>query len=290
MNRADIGEKGCAADNQHNAACGLAGIHQQVIQVAPFHLAVNEHTDNQAVHHGDGGGLGRRENTAVNAAQNNHGHQKAPKRRAKRLPAGAPGRLFTGGLQVLCTDLNHNDNHQGKAHQNAGENAAHEHIANGHAGNGGVHHEGDGGRNDNGDGRSRSHQRRGKGCGEAAAVNHGGNQNDTQRRHSGGTGAGNRTEEASHDNAHDGNAAPAMADAVVNKLYQTGRNSSLCHDVAGEDEKRNRQKQELRHAVVNVGGDHGELIPGIDHGQNGGKAQSHADGYVQKQHDEEGAE
>ena len=142
----------------------------------------------------------------------------------------------------------------------------------------------------NGDGGSRCHHGGGKGSGEAAAVDHGGDQDDAQCSHGSRTGTGDGAEEASHDNAHDGDAAAAVAHAVVNEVDQTGGDACLCHDVAGQNKERNGQQQELGHAVIDVGRDNGEGVVRIDHGQNGGTAQADGNGDIQQQHDKEGAE
>ena len=289
VDRADVGKQGGGADDEHDAAGGLAGVHQKIVQILDLDLAVDEQAHDQAVHHGDGRRLSGGEDAAIDAAQDDDGHQKAPEGGAEGLPPLAPGGPLPGGGQALAPDLDHDDDHQGQAHHDAGEDAAHEHVAHGHAGDGGVDHEGDGGRNDDGDGRGRCHHGRGEGGGEAAAVDHGGNQDDAQGRHRGGTGAGDGAEEAGHHHADDGDAAPPVADAVVNELDQTGGDAGLGHDVAGEHEERNGQQQELGHAVVHIGGHHGQLVAGEQHGEHGAHAQAHTDGDVQKQHHEEAA-
>ena len=289
MHGADIGEQGGSADDEHDAAGGLGGIHQQIIQVTELDLAIDEQTDDQAVHHGDSSSLSGSEEAAVDAAQDDDGHQEAPEGSAERLPAGTPAGLLTGSGQALLTNLDHDDHHQGQAHHDAGDDAAHEHIAHGDAGDGGVHHECDRGRDDDGDGRSAGHHGRGERSGEAAAVDHGGDQDNAQSSHSGRAGTGDGAEEAGNHHAHDGDAAAAVSDAVINELNQTGGNTGLGHDVAGEDEERDGQKQELCHAVIDVGRNNGELIAGIQHGENGGHTQADADGDVQKQHHKEGA-
>ena len=228
--RAHIGEQGGRADDQHDAAGGLAGVDQDIDHILHLDLTIDEDADHQTVYHGDGSRLGGGENAAVDAADDDDGHQEAPEGLTEGLPALAPGGLCLGCLDALLAALDHDDDHQGQAHHDAGNPAAHEHIAHGDAGDGGVHHECDGGRNDDGDGGGAGHQGRGEGGGEAAAVDHGGNQDNAQSRHGGGTGAGDGAEEAGHDNSHDGDAAAPMADAVISKRHQTAGDARLGHD------------------------------------------------------------
>ena len=190
----------------------------------------------------------------------------------------------------LLPDLDPDDDDQGQTHHDAGDDTGHEHVAHAHAGDGGVDHEGDGGRDDDGDGRGRRHQGRGEGGGEAAGVDHGGDQDDAQSRHGGRAGAGDGAEEHGHDDADDGDAALLVAHAVVNKADQALGDARLGHHVAGDDKEGDGQQQELGHAVVDIGGDDGELVVAEEHGKHGGEAQAHRDGGVEKQQDEEAAE
>ena len=290
MDGADVSKQSGRTDDQHDAAGGLAGVNQQFAHVLPLDLAIDEHTHEQAVNHGHGSGLRRGEDAAVDAAQDDDRHQEAPESRTEGSGTLAPGGALTGCLQALLADLQHDDDDQSQAHHDAGEDAAHEHITHGDAGDGGVHNEGDGGRDNDGDGGSRCHHGGGKGSGEAAAVDHGGDQDDAQCSHGSRAGTGNRAEEASHDNADDCNTAAAMAHAVINEVDQTGRNTGLGHDVAGQHEERNGQQQELGHAVIDVGRDDGEGVVCVKHCQNGGAAQADGNGDIQQQHDKEGAE
>ena len=290
MDGADIGKQRGSADDQHDTAGGLAGVNQQLAHILPLDLAVDEHADKQAIHHGHGSCLGGGEDTAVDTAQNDDRHQEAPESRTEGSGTLAPGSPLTGSLQTALADFQHDDDDQSQTHHDAGENTAHEHITNGNAGNGGIHNEGNRGRDNDGDGRSRCHHGRGKGSGESAAVDHGRDQNDAQSSHGSRAGTGNRAEEAGHDNADDCDAAAAMAHAVINEVDQTGGNTGLGHDVAGQHEERNGQQQELGHAVIDVGRNNSERIVCVNHCQNGRGTQADCDRNVQQQHDEEGAE
>ena len=290
VDRADVGKQRRRADDQHDTAGGLAGVHEQLAHVLPLDLSVNDHADEQAVDNGDRSSLGRGEETAVDTAEDDDGNQEAPERSAEGLPAVTPARLFTRGLNALSANLDHDDGDQRKAHHNAGENAAHEHIADGNAGDRGVNDEGNGRRDHDGDRGGRRHQGRGKRGGEAAAVDHRGDQDDAERRDGRGAGAGDGAEEAGHDDADDGDAAADMTDAVIDKVDQSCGDAGLCHDVAGEDKERDRQQQELCHAVVDVGGDDGKAVAGKKHCENRRGAEADCNGNVEQQHHKEASE
>ena len=118
VDRADVGEQSGGADDEHDAAGGLAGVHQKIVQVLDLDLAVDEQAHDQAVHHGDGRRLGGGEDAAVDAAQDDDGHQKAPEGGAEGLPPFAPGGLLPGGGQALAADLDHDDDDQGQTQGN----------------------------------------------------------------------------------------------------------------------------------------------------------------------------
>ena len=91
--RAHIGEQGGRADDQHDAAGGLAGVDQNIDHILHLDLTIDEDADHQTVYHGDGSRLGGGENAAVDAADDDDGHQEAPEGLTEGLPALAPGGL-----------------------------------------------------------------------------------------------------------------------------------------------------------------------------------------------------
>ena len=283
---ADEGKQRRRADDEHDAAGGFAGIDKNLDQLLPLDFPVDEQADQKRIHNGYGRRFRRGEDAAVDAAEDDDRDHEPPERRAEGFQPLAPGGAFTGGDDSLFVNLDHHNHNQRKAHHDARHDTGHEHLADRHAGDGGVNDEGDGRRNDDGDGGSRRHQGGRKRRGEAALVDHGGDQDDAQSRHSCGAGAGDGAEEHGDNNAYDGDAAADVADAVVNKVNQALGNAGLGHDVSGEHEERNGQKQELCHAGKQVGRNHRHLVPRIDHGQNGGYAEAHRNGGIQQQEDE----
>ena len=289
VNGTDVREDGSGTDDNHDGAGGLTGVHQNTGNILPLHLTINEQADDHSVDNGNCSGLSGSEDTAVDTAQNDDGNHESPEGLTEGLQALAPGSLFTGTGQALAAGLNHDQDDQSQTHHDTGDNTAHEHITNGFAGNGGVNDEGDGGGNNNRDGGCSSHH----GCrevgGKAAAVDHSGDQNDTQCSDSGGTGTGNSAEETGNDDADDGDTASTVTDTVVDKANQASGDTGLGHDVTGQHEEGDGQQQELCHTAIDIGGNDGETVAGKQHGKHRGHTQADADGDVQKQQHEERA-
>ena len=94
---ADIGEHGGGADDEHDGAGGLAGVHHDLDEVLDLDLPVDEDADHQGVDHGHGRGLGRGEDAAVDAAQDDDRDQEAPQGLQEGLAPVLPGGALPGG-------------------------------------------------------------------------------------------------------------------------------------------------------------------------------------------------
>ncbi len=258
------------------------------MKLLQLYLPVNEDAHEESVYHGHCRRLCRCKYAAVDTAQDNHRHQKAPKGVLKGRPALCSTGSLLRGLNVLSSGLDHNHHDQRHTHENTGHNAGHEHICNGHAGDGGIDHEGNAGRDDDGDGAGCGHQRRSKGRTEAALLNHGRNQYCTESCHRRRAGAGDGAEEAGHNDADNGQTASSMPHAGVDEANQPAGNAGLRHDVSGQHKKRNGQQQELADAGIHVCGHNGQTGAGIQDGTNRRKSQTDADGNAHEQEDKEG--
>ena len=158
-------------------------------------------------------------------------------------------------------------------------------------GYGAVHDEGDGGRDDDAYGAGAGHEGRGEARAVAGAY-HAGNHDEAQGGDGGRAGAGDRGEEAGDDDADDGQAAAQVADAGLGEINKPLGYLRLVHYVAGEDEVRDGQQDELAHgraehlrhgAHDGVQGRAGALD---EHGDDAGYAQ--ADGYRRAHYEKQG--
>ena len=288
--RAGVGKDRGAADDEHQTTGALGRVIQQSDDVLPLQLLIDNGADKQAVYRGHGRRLCGGEVAAVDAAEDNDGHQQTPEGALERAPHLAPALPRVGGLQVVLVriDLHHEDH--GRAHDDAGENTGHEDIAYGNAGQGGVNHEGNARRDDDRDrGRGGDHAVRER-IGEFLALDHGGDQDNAQRRHGGRAGAGNRAEEAGHDDADHRDAAAQIPKQGVDERDQPVGDAGFGHDVAREDEERNGQQQILADAAVDLPRDDVDARPVIQDGEQRGHAQRQRDGRAQKQQDDENAQ
>ena len=239
----DIAEQGGAHGDEHNRGGGGTGVDEDVLHLLPVDLAIDEHAHDQAIEHGDSGGLGGGEDAAIDTAQDDHGHQQAPEGILEGLQP-----FLAGGLglhrQVGLAAHEQGGHDQAQAHQQAGDDAGLEQVGDGGVSDGAVHHEGDGRGNDHADGAAGGHQSAGKGRGIARLLQSG-DHNQAQGRHGGRTGAGDGREEAGHHHADHGHAAADVAQALFRQVDEAAGDTGLLHHVAGEDEERDRQQDEL---------------------------------------------
>ena len=88
------------------------------------------------------------------------------------------------------------------------------------------------------------HHSGGKGSGEAAAVDHGGDQDDAQCSHGSRAGTGDGSKEHAGHDGHVGQAAVFPAQECVSNAQQTAGNTAGSHQLAGQNEKRNGHQGE----------------------------------------------
>ena len=204
---------------------------------------VDEHTHDQAVEHGDCGGFRRGEHAAVDTAEDNDGHQKAPEGILERLQA-----LLAAGhgqdLKVHLAAHEHGGHDQTESHQKAGYNTGDEQIRDGGVRDGAVHNEGDGRRDDDADPAARGHQRAGKRSG-IAGLDERRDHDEAQSRDRCRTRTGNSSEEAGDDHADHRHAAADVTEALFRQIDEAAGDTGLLHHVAGQDEKRDGQQDKL---------------------------------------------
>src|SRR5690606_3036360 len=86
VDRQQIGEQRGETYDQHDGAGQDGGFGEDAPKVVDPDFLVDEHADEQAVYHGDHGGLGGSENAGVNAAQDDDGHHQGKAGMQERSP------------------------------------------------------------------------------------------------------------------------------------------------------------------------------------------------------------
>ena len=81
----------------------------QLRQIAPFAVAIDEHRDQEGVDAGDRGGFGRREHAGQDAAENDHDRDHAPDRVERDLERLAERDHFAFREIVAMRDDEHED-------------------------------------------------------------------------------------------------------------------------------------------------------------------------------------
>ena len=288
----DVGKEAGAGGDEHDGGGGAGRVDEDLLEVLELYGLVHEYADDETVDHGHGRGFGGGEDAAVDAAQNDDGHQQAPEGVLEGLPALGAGGLGLP-LQVHFAAHQQRRDDQTRAHDQAGDHAGLEQVADGGVRDGAEHHEGDGGRDDDADGAGAAHQGGGKGGG-IAGLDHAGDQHQAQGGHGGRAGAGDGGEEAGHDDAHDGKAALHVTHAGLGQVDQPLGDLGLFHDVAGEDEEGDGQQHKLaggggeQEGQAGHDGGHGAARALDQHGQDAGGAQAHRNGRAGQKQDREG--
>ena len=260
---ADKREQGSTCYDQHNTAGGLCRVYHQIPQIFDLNFFVDKDSDKQTVYNGNGCCFCWSEYASIDTAKNNNRHQESPERILKCIPSLFCRCLLLRRLNVVFLCLKKNNDYKSNTHQDTRNDTCGEHICNGYAGDGCVNNECDTRRNDDCDRTRCRHQRCGKRCGEAAALDHGRNQNHTKSCNSCRTGTGNSAEEAGNDNAHDGDTAFFVADTCINETDQPFGDTRLCHDISGQNKERNGKQQEFTDAGIHVGGNDRQRCAGI---------------------------
>ncbi len=151
------GEQRRTGHNEHDAACGLSGLHQKSAKILKAYFLINKNTDKQTIYDGHRRCLGRGKDTAVNAAQDDDRHQQSPECILECIPAFFSAGALLAGLHIVLAGLDHNHNDQGYTHQDSRNDSCREHICDGNAGDGGIDNECDARRDDDGNGAGRCH-------------------------------------------------------------------------------------------------------------------------------------
>ena len=215
----DVGEHAGRRRDKEDGGAGAGRIDDDGLELLELDGLVHEHADDQAVHDGDSRGLGRGEDAAVDASEDDDGHQQTP----EGLFEGDPAVMPAGLRQLDEVGLAAEDESCGDkscAHNQSGDDAGLEKVADADAGgNGAVHDEGDAGRDYDAYGAGARHERGGE-AGTVAGADHAGDHDQTQGGDGGRAGAGNRGEEAGDDDADDGEAAAQVADAGLREVDQ----------------------------------------------------------------------
>ena len=238
-----IAEQRSAHGDEHDGGCGAAGVNEDVLDFLQVDLPIDEDTHDQPVEHGDGGSLGGGEDAAIDTAEDDDGHQKTPECILERYPA-----LLAGGLgkhlQIHLPADDQCGDDQAHAHQQTGDHAGLEEVGDGGVRNRAVHDKGDGRRDHHADGAACRHQSAGEGGG-ISGLHKGGDHDQTQGRHRGGAGAGDRCEEAGNHHADHGHTAADVAEALLCQIDKTTGNACLFHHIAGENEEGDRQQNKF---------------------------------------------
>ena len=209
--RAGVGEDRRAADNEHQSAGALGRIIKKLHDVLPLQLLIDDGTDKQSVHRSHGRRLRSGENAAIDASQNDDGHQQPPEGALEGAPHLAPALPGMGGLQVVLVGIDlHHDDH-GDAHDDAGENTGHKDVAHRNAGEGRIDHKRNAGRDNDRNRGSGSHHAMCEGGREFLTLDHSGDQDDAQSCHGGRARAGDGAEEAGHNDADHCDAAAQVS-------------------------------------------------------------------------------
>ena len=72
------GESHGKAQNDHHGAGRHGRARSDLIQIAEFHVLIDEETNDQGIDHRDAGGLGWCEDTRIDTAQHDKGRQQGP--------------------------------------------------------------------------------------------------------------------------------------------------------------------------------------------------------------------
>ena len=200
---------------------------------------------------------------------------------------GADGEVT--GLLGYAFLLGHEiaDDHLSQTAQDAGDDAAEEQLTGGNAADTGNDHHGDGRRNDDADGGGNGGNGNGKVLGVALAhhFRHEHTGNACGIRNSG-TGDARKDHAGKH--VHMSQTAIDMADDGVAEIHQALGNAALGHGETGKGVQRDGQQCKAVHALKHaLGNGDGAAAAQKQDAADGGQAQTHGDGYAQKQQNEE---
>ena len=282
-----VGEEARGADYEHDD-CGLAdGVLEEGPEVAGLELLRGE-ADDYAVYRGDGRGLGRGEEAAVDAAEDDDGHQQARNGAHEGVPALTAAGLGQGDELAPAVGEHHGEDEEA-AHEYAGDDAGGEELADALAGDGAVDDEGDARRDDYAY-RAGGGDQGGGVVLTISNVGHCGDEYHAESGDGGRAGAGDGGEEAGDYNGDQRHAAAAVADEGAGEVDELGGYAGLVHDVAAEDEEGDGQQHELARGRVEVGGDGQEGQALVEDDGEARDAEREGYGHIHEQEQEEYAE
>ncbi|MPM09256.1 hypothetical protein SDC9_55572 [bioreactor metagenome] len=243
---------------------------------------VDEGADQEAVDDSHGAGLGGGENSSVDAAEDDEGHddgQDGIFHGGEKLPAGAgflPGDVEPGGL-----DDHHQAEHHGQ--QDAGAEAREEEVADGDPGHHSEGDHGNGRRDDHAEGASRRRDGGGEG-GRVALLDHGGNHDAADGGHRGRVRSADGPEECAREDGDESEPSPVAPDQGGGQFDQAAGNAPVLHEAAGQHEEGNGHEGKgvggCEHALGHHDGVEGEVPEGYP--RDGGEADAHRNGDVQE--------
>ena len=261
--------------------------HQDVVDVVPAEVAIDQGADRHAVEHRHHSGLGGREQAAADAAEDDHRRRQAPAGFLHALPEGRPD-LAALGLEPVPRRQPPADQKQGNAREDTGNQAGGEQCR--YRGLGhqqAVDDEGDRGR-DQDAGRAGGGNDAGREGARIAGLDH-------RRQHDGAhccrvgrSGAGDAAHDHGHDDGDDGQATAALADNCGGKANDGSGDTGALENQPGDDEHRDGHQRVLGDAGIDVGrqGHHAQTAGRYDGGT--GEAHGDAERYAgEHQHDED---
>ena len=197
---------------------GHEGLHRQ--------FPVDEDAHEDRVEDGHDGGFGRREQTGVDAAQNDDGREDGPEAVTQGVDEGLEGPVEAVGFEVPAQE----EVHDAQAHgdEYAGDDAGHEHLGDALLARHAVDDHRDAGRDDDADAAGGG----GGGGGVTdvvAALGHGRDHEHAHGGRRGGTGAGNGPEEHAGQRRGDGETAGSGADDVFGDMDEPSGHACRLH-------------------------------------------------------------
>src|SRR5690606_27559536 len=212
------------------------------------HPAVEQLADHQRIHHRYDGGLGRRINAAVDAAQDHDGQEQAGRRLRQR--GQSFGHAGARATRVILDARDQHGTYQQRQHrQQAGNQRRGKQRHHRLIGNEAVQDQRDARRNQN---TQRSAGRR-HAHGVAAVIaggHHGGDGDRPDGQRSGHAGAGYRRKNRAGQNGGHSQAAPQMPHPYPRELDQRVGYAARGHQIGRDDEKGHGHQRKGRQAVV----------------------------------------
>ena len=282
----NLAEYGCASDDKHDNGSLRNGLAQDNDDLFKAQGLVDEYADYKSVNRRNRSGFGRGENTAVYTAEDDDRHKYAPHGVAKSFPAlfAACFRLTN---QIAASGADNHGEVNCNANEYAGDDTCHEQVADRGSGYGAVDNKGDR-RWDNDTYCARRTHERGACILFIAGFAHCRDKYSAEGRDGSRAGAGNCREEARNNDADHCGAVLCVSYKGVKEVYKSHGYAADVHDVAGENEERDRQQNigiGGRIEVRRYSGHHSRLD--CHRSYDARHAQRHCYGHIQEKKGEE---